>query len=33
MSREVPNYPEGKNLLAGKTVLVTASAGTGSFDG
>ncbi|MCZ6828429.1 MAG: SDR family oxidoreductase [Gammaproteobacteria bacterium] len=29
MSREVPDYPEGKNLLAGKTVLVTASAGTG----
>lgn len=29
MSRDVPNYPQGKNLLSGKTVLVTASAGTG----
>ena len=29
MSRAVPPYPHGKNLLAGKTVLVTASAGTG----
>ena len=24
-----PSYPEGRNLLAGKTVLVTAAAGTG----
>ncbi len=24
-----PPYPEGKNLLAGKTILVTAAAGTG----
>lgn len=29
MSRAVPPYPEGKSLLVGKTVLVTASAGTG----
>lgn len=29
MSREIPPYPQGNNLLAGKTVLVTASAGTG----
>jgi len=29
MSRVAPAYPEGKNLLAGKTVLVTAAAGTG----
>ena len=27
--KTVPNYPEGKNMLAGKTVLVTAAAGTG----
>ena len=27
--KTVPNYPVGKNLLAGKTVLVTAAAGTG----
>lgn len=25
----LPQYPQGKNLLAGKTVLVTAAAGTG----
>src|SRR6185369_4137331 len=24
-----PNYPPGRNLLAGKTVLITAAAGTG----
>jgi 3-oxoacyl-[acyl-carrier protein] reductase len=29
MSRSVPPYPPGRNLLAGKTVVVTASAGTG----
>jgi 3-oxoacyl-[acyl-carrier protein] reductase len=29
MSRTVPPYPEGRNLLAGKTVVVTAAAGTG----
>lgn len=29
MSRQVPPYPEGRNLLAGKTVVVTAAAGTG----
>jgi 3-oxoacyl-[acyl-carrier protein] reductase len=29
MSRAVPPYPEGRALLAGKTVLVTAAAGTG----
>ena len=29
MSREVPPYPEARDLLAGKTVLVTAAAGTG----
>ncbi len=29
MSLEVPPYPEGRNILAGKTVLVTAAAGTG----
>ena len=29
MSRAVPPYPEGRSLLAGKTVLVTAAAGTG----
>lgn len=27
--KTVPNYPVGKDLLAGKTVLVTAAAGTG----
>ena len=29
MSKTVPPLPTGKNLLAGKTVLVTAAAGTG----
>ena len=29
MSRSVPSYPEGKQLLAGKTAVVTAAAGTG----
>jgi 3-oxoacyl-[acyl-carrier protein] reductase len=29
MSRTVPPYPEGRQLLAGKTVVVTAAAGTG----
>jgi 3-oxoacyl-[acyl-carrier protein] reductase len=29
MSREVPPYPRGRQLLAGKTVVVTAAAGTG----
>ena len=29
MSRTPPPYPEGKALLAGKTVVVTAAAGTG----
>ena len=29
MSRSVPPYPRGRALLAGKTVLVTAAAGTG----
>ena len=29
MSREAPTYPEGKALLSGKTVVVTAAAGTG----
>lgn len=29
MSLQPPPYPEGKNLLAGKTILVTAAAGTG----
>ena len=29
MSKAVPAYPEGRNLLAGKTVVVTAAAGTG----
>ena len=29
MSREVPPYPEGRNLLKGKSVVVTAAAGTG----
>lgn len=29
MSRSVPPYPTGRNLLAGKTVVVTAAAGTG----
>jgi 3-oxoacyl-[acyl-carrier protein] reductase len=29
VSRKPPPYPEGRGLLAGKTVLVTAAAGTG----
>jgi 3-oxoacyl-[acyl-carrier protein] reductase len=29
VSRTVPPYPEGRQLLAGKTVVVTAAAGTG----
>jgi len=29
MSKAVPEYTPGKNLLAGKTVLITAAAGTG----
>ena len=29
MSVPVPEYPEGRQLLAGKKVLVTAAAGTG----
>jgi 3-oxoacyl-[acyl-carrier protein] reductase len=29
MSRSVPPYPSGHNLLAGKTVVVTAAAGSG----
>ncbi|MDX1649649.1 MAG: SDR family oxidoreductase, partial [Myxococcota bacterium] len=29
MSREIPPYPEGRGLLEGKTVLVTAAAGAG----
>ena len=29
MSRVVPPYPEGRQMLAGKTVVVTAAAGTG----
>jgi len=29
MSREIPPYPEGHELLAGKGVVVTAAAGTG----
>jgi 3-oxoacyl-[acyl-carrier protein] reductase len=29
VSRTIPAYPEGKQLLAGKTVVVTAAAGTG----
>lgn len=29
MSVTVPTYPTGKNLLAGKNVLITAAAGTG----
>lgn len=28
-SRKIPQYPQGRNLLAGQTVLVTAAAGTG----
>ena len=29
MSAPIPEYPAGRQLLAGKTVIVTASAGTG----
>ncbi|MFP6605248.1 MAG: short chain dehydrogenase, partial [Myxococcota bacterium] len=29
MSRSTPPYPEGHQLLAGKTVVVTAAAGSG----
>ncbi len=29
MSRTVPPYPKGRNMLQGKTVLVTAAAGSG----
>jgi 3-oxoacyl-[acyl-carrier protein] reductase len=29
MSRVVPAYPEAKNMLAGKTAVITAAAGTG----
>ncbi|MFT7621159.1 MAG: 3-oxoacyl-[acyl-carrier protein] reductase [Myxococcota bacterium] len=29
MGAEAPPYPEGRNLLKGKTVLITAAAGTG----
>ena len=29
MAAKPPSYPEGRNLLAGKTILVTAAAGTG----
>jgi 3-oxoacyl-[acyl-carrier protein] reductase len=29
MGAAVPDYPQGRNLLAGKTVLITAAAGTG----
>ncbi len=29
MSKEVPTYPDGHDLLSGKTVLVTAAAGSG----
>lgn len=29
MSKAIPPYPAGKNLLAGKNVLITAAAGTG----
>ena len=29
MSREIPPYPDGHDLLAGKGVVVTAAAGTG----
>ncbi len=29
MSKAAPSYPTGRNLLEGKTVLVTAAAGTG----
>ncbi|MEY3006206.1 MAG: hypothetical protein RI942_548, partial [Pseudomonadota bacterium] len=29
MSKEIPNYVPGHNLLAGKAVLITAAAGAG----
>ncbi len=29
MTAQIPPYPQGKDLLAGKTVLITAAAGTG----
>ena len=29
MTPTVPPYPTGRNLLSGKTVLITAAAGTG----
>jgi 3-oxoacyl-[acyl-carrier protein] reductase len=29
MTAPIPPYPLGRNILAGKTVLVTAAAGTG----
>ena len=29
MSREIPDYVEGHNLLAAKSVLITAAAGAG----
>ena len=29
MTPKVPPYPAGRDLLAGKTVLITAAAGTG----
>ena len=29
MSRTIPDYPQGHDLLAGKSVLITAAAGTG----
>ena len=29
MSREIPEYVSGHNLLAGKSVLITAAAGAG----
>ena len=29
MSRVVPPYPQGKQILAGKRVVITAAAGTG----
>ena len=29
MNRDLPRYPEGHDLLEGKTVLLTAAAGTG----
>lgn len=29
MAAPIPEYPQGRNLLAGKTVLITAAAGTG----